>query len=158
MNPGRIKKFSLTETQPYHSSSAICCTFLFPTRSIKYNLAKMALETTLIAKKICGTCSTWGIQNEKKGAAKDNAFSLLKSPPLVTRKTRTENRRHSFGELVVTYRCWTMDSALRCPYKPFKLGLGGKQVTRYTREKQGILSCLIIKIIVIKNNNLYFNW
>lgn len=55
-----------------------------------------------------------------------------------------------------------MDSALRCPYKPFKLGLGGKQVTRYTREKRyGILSCLsiiiIIIIIIIINNNLYFN-
>lgn len=44
-----------------------------------------------------------------------------------------------------------MDSALRCPYKPFKLGLGGKQVTRYTREKRyGILSCLSIIIIIIK--------
>lgn len=57
-----------------------------------------------------------------------------------------------------------MDSALRCPYKPFKLGLGGKQVTRYTRENRyGILSCLsiiiiiIISIIIIINNNLYLN-
>lgn len=53
-----------------------------------------------------------------------------------------------------------MDSALRCPYKPFKLGLGGKQVTRYTREKRyGILSCfgIIIIIININNNSLYFN-
>lgn len=49
-----------------------------------------------------------------------------------------------------------MDSALRCPYKPFKLGLGGKQVTRYTREKRyGILSCLsIIIIIIIKTTTL----
>lgn len=53
-----------------------------------------------------------------------------------------------------------MDSALRCLYKPLKLGLGGKQVTRYTREKRyGILSCLIIIsiIIVIQNNNLYIS-
>lgn len=56
-----------------------------------------------------------------------------------------------------------MDSALRCLYKPLKLGLGGKQVTRYTREKRyGILSCLIIIIIsiiiVIQNYNLYISW
>lgn len=54
-----------------------------------------------------------------------------------------------------------MDSALRCLYKPLKLGLGGKQVTRYTREKRyGILSCLIIIIsiiIIIQNNNLYIS-
>lgn len=51
-----------------------------------------------------------------------------------------------------------MDSALRCPYKPFKLGLGGKQVTRYTREKcYGIFSCLSIIIIINNNNSLYFN-
>lgn len=48
-----------------------------------------------------------------------------------------------------------MDSALRCPYKPFKLGLGGKQVTRYTREKcYGILSCF--SIIIIINSNISF--
>lgn len=53
-----------------------------------------------------------------------------------------------------------MDSALRCLYKPLKLGLGGKQVTRYTREKRyGILSYLIIiiSIIIVIQNNLYIS-
>lgn len=116
----------------------------------------MELETTSVVNKICGTRSAQSIHIEKKVLQKNNAFSLLKSPPLRTRKTKTENRRQSLVELVVC-DLQVLNSALRCPYKPFKLGLGGKQVTRYTREKHyGILSCFSIIIIFI-NSSLYFN-
>lgn len=42
-----------------------------------------------------------------------------------------------------------MDSALRCPYKPFKLGLGGKQVTRCTRGGKNVMGFSVAQIIIV---------
>lgn len=42
-----------------------------------------------------------------------------------------------------------MDSALRCPYKPFKLGLGGKQVTRCTRGGKDVMGFSVAQIIIV---------
>lgn len=71
--------------------------------SINYSLARIELETTLMALKTRGTYPTHNKKqtNKQKNAGNDNAFCLLKSPPLRTRKTKTENRHQSFVELVV---------------------------------------------------------